>query len=191
MNLSQSFQEAQDLLSSLNQDPKLTHFMQAIVKACADALQQGAKILCCGNGGSACDAAHFCEELVGRFRKSRPALAALALNDAGTLTCIANDFGYDEVYARQVEAYGKEGDIWIGLSTSGQSKNIILAAERAKKQGLKTCVLLGKDGGQLKDSCDYSYIVPGKTADRIQELHMLILHIIVEGIEKTLFPDLY
>ena len=118
-------------------------------------------------------------------------LPALAFSEPGAITCIANDFGYDHVFARHVEAFGQSGDIWIGLTTSGNSENIIQAYEVAKHQGLKTIVFLGKDGGKLKGKADIDILVAGETSDRIQELHMLILHMMVEGIERCLFPELY
>ena len=148
-------------------------------------------MLICGNGGSNCDALHFAEEFTGRFRGNRRALPAISLSDSSHITCVGNDFGFDEIFARGVEAYGREGDLFVGLSTSGNSANVIRAVEEAKKLGMTTCVLLGKDGGTLKGMCDYEFIIPGKTSDRIQEIHMMILHIIIEGVERIMFPENY
>jgi D-sedoheptulose 7-phosphate isomerase len=150
---------------------------------------RGHKVLICGNGGSACDAAHFAEELTGRFRHDRAPLAAIACTDFGHITCTANDYGFDQVFSRWVQALGKPGDTLILLSTSGNSPNILAAAEAAKARGLATIALLGKDGGALAGRCDHQLIVPGDTSDRIQELHMLTLHILVEAVEALMQPE--
>jgi D-sedoheptulose 7-phosphate isomerase len=146
-------------------------------------LAAGGKIMICGNGGSSCDAAHFAEELTGRFRADRAPMAAIACTDAGHITCTANDYGFDSVFSRWVSALGRGGDALVLLSTSGESRNIIEAAAAGRSRGMTTLALLGKDGGQLRGRCDHELIVPGSTSDRIQELHMLVLHILVEGIE--------
>ncbi|MGD1917000.1 MAG: SIS domain-containing protein [Phycisphaerales bacterium] len=158
----------------------------------AASLREGGKVLACGNGGSACDAMHFCEELTGRFRKDRPALAAFSLTDVVHITCGANDYGYDEAFARGGQALGKSGDVLVAMSTSGNSPNVIRAVEEAGKIGMRTIGLLGRDGGALAGVCDLEWIIPGvpidaPTADRIQEVHMLILHALVEGVERRLF----
>jgi D-sedoheptulose 7-phosphate isomerase len=157
----------------------------------ARAFRAGNKALICGNGGSSADALHFAEELTGRFRKERPALPAIACTDPGHITCAANDYGYDRVFSRWVEALGVKGDVLIVLSTSGTSRNIINAVEAAKSKCLSTVALLGKDGGSLKGACDHEWIAPGPFADRIQEIHMLVLHAVIEGIERELYPHLY
>ena len=166
--------------------------LEQAAKLLAESLQAGGKILACGNGGSACDAMHFCEELTGRFRKDRPALAAVSLTDVGHITCVANDYGYDEVFARGVEALGTPGDVLVALSTSGNSPNVIRAVEEANARDMRTIGLLGRDGGALAGVCDLEWIIAGvptyaPTSDRIQEIHMLILHTLVEGVERTLF----
>ncbi|MEO1009444.1 MAG: SIS domain-containing protein [Planctomycetota bacterium] len=158
----------------------------------ASALQAGGKVLACGNGGSACDAMHFCEELTGRFREDRDPLAAISLTDPGHLTCVANDYGYDHVFARGVRALGHAGDVLVALSTSGNSPSVVRAVEAARDAGMATIALLGRDGGALAGAADLEWIVPGvpadaPTADRIQEIHMLILHALIEGIEARLF----
>ncbi len=146
----------------------------------------GGKILAVGNGGSCADAVHFCEELTGRYRKDRPPIAAIACSDAGHITCTANDFGFDQVFARWVEALAGPRDTLVALSTSGNSRNIVLAVEAARAKGASVVLLLGKDGGQLAHAGDETWIVPGQTADRIQELHMLILHCLVGAIEHAM-----
>ena len=164
---------------------------EKISQELALAYKNGKKSLIAGNGGSNCDAMHFAEEFTGRFRKDRRALPSISISDSSHITCVGNDFGFDFVFAKGVEAFGQEGDFFFGISTSGNSKNIIEAVKMAKEKKLKTVVLLGKDGGKLKGVCDYEFIIPGETSDRIQEVHMMILHIIIEGVERTLFPENY
>lgn len=162
-----------------------------IGKKLAEVFISGGKVLICGNGGSATDAMHFAEEFTGRFRSDRKALPAIALADSSHITCVGNDYGFNEVFARGVQAYAKPGDMVIGLSTSGNSENIIRALEQAKEIGCATVALLGKDGGKLAGKCDYEFIIPGQTSDRIQELHMIILHIVIEVVERIMFPQNY
>ncbi len=164
---------------------------EKVAKDLASVFTNGNKVLICGNGGSNCDALHFAEEFTGRFRKERRALPAIAISDSSHITCVGNDYGFDYIFSKGVEAYGKEGDMFIGISTSGNSGNVIKAVEKAKSLGLKTVGLLGKDGGKLKGMCDYEFIIPGETSDRIQEIHMMILHIIIEGVERIMFPENY
>lgn len=187
MSLESALKTARTLIDQLISDSDFYDFFDQLLKASVNSYQNEGKLLCCGNGGSACDAAHFCEELVGRFRENRAALPAMALNEAGVLTCVANDFGYQQVFSRQVEAFAKQPDLLILLSTSGNSQNLLEAAKIAKQKGVKVIALLGKDGGVLKQYLDNCYIFPGETSDRIQELHMLVLHYLVEEIEKNLF----
>lgn len=186
-----SYKNAQDAIGLFNSDQSNIEKSVDLSERIAVAYNNGNKPLICGNGGSICDALHFAEELTGRYRKNRRALPAIAIADPGHLTCVANDFGYDDVFSRGVEAHGKPGDVFIGLSTSGNSENIIRAVAKAKEMGLYTVGLLGKDGGKLKRVCDTEFIIPGETADRIQEVHMMILHVLIEGIERVLFPELY
>ncbi|MBD3376915.1 D-sedoheptulose 7-phosphate isomerase [candidate division KSB1 bacterium] len=153
------------------------------------ALQKEGKILICGNGGSAADAQHFAAELVGRFKRDRSPLAALALTtDTSILTAVGNDFEYDKVYQQQVEALAKKNDILVVLSTSGNSKNIVRAISAAKARGIKTIALLGRDGGQILGLSDYSIVVPAQGSDRIQEGHITIIHIWCDLIENAMFP---
>jgi len=159
---------------------------------CHETLTGGGHLLACGNGGSMCDAMHFAEEWTGRFRGNRRALPAIAFSDPSQLTCIANDFGYDEVFARQVEAHGRAGDLLVLLSTSGNSPNCLRAAAAARDLGVRTVGLLGKGGGKLRTQVDLAIVVPrAETSDRIQEVHIQILHIVIESVERRLFPSDY
>jgi D-sedoheptulose 7-phosphate isomerase len=178
---------AADALDQLRADPASVDACARLAGALVACCRARHKVLICGNGGSSCDAAHFAEELTGRFRKDRPPLAAIACTDAGHITCTANDYGFEEVFARWVTALGRHGDVLILLSTSGDSQNMVRAAAAGAAAGLTTASLLGKGGGRLKGSCAIEVLVPGETSDRIQELHMLILHTMVEAVEKALF----
>lgn len=191
MNLLESYKTELTLLENFIKEEEERKETERVAKELADVFQKGNKVLICGNGGSNCDALHFAEEFTGRFRGDRRALPAIAISDSSHITCVGNDYGFDYIFSRGVEAYGKEGDMFFGISTSGNSPNVIKAVEAAKNIGIKTCVLLGKDGGKLKGMCDYEFIIPGKTSDRIQEIHMMILHIIIEGVERIMFPENY
>jgi D-sedoheptulose 7-phosphate isomerase len=148
--------------------------------------------MACGNGGSMCDAMHFAEEWTGRFRDDRAALSALAFSDPAQLSCIANDFGYEEVFARQVAAHGKGGDLLLAISTGGDSPNILRALEEARANGVHTVGLLGNGGGKALALCDVGVVVPhATTSDRIQELHIKIIHVVIEAVERRLFPSNY
>jgi D-sedoheptulose 7-phosphate isomerase len=147
--------------------------------------QGGGKVLFAGNGGSAADAMHFAEELVVRFHKDRRALAAISLTDPTTLTCAGNDLGYDRVFSRQVEALGRPGDVFVGLSTSGSSRNILLAFDAARAAGMVTVAFIGKDGGRLKGTCDVELHVPSPTTARVQEVHKLAFHALCVWIDEV------
>lgn len=182
-----SVQQAIQAVAFLEQ-PDSIQFIQNASLLIADTYRRGGKILIAGNGGSLCDANHFAEELTGFFRKFRKALPAIALSESGHITCVANDVGFEWVFSRGVEAFGKEGDVFIGLTTSGNSPNIVRAIETAKNNKLKTIAFLGKNGGRLKGSADLELIVQGfETSDRIQEAHMAAIHIMIEMIEEELF----
>ena len=169
--------------------PESLAFIEKAALAVSDCFRKGGKVLIAGNGGSLCDAMHFAEELTGIFRAKRRALPAIALADPAHLTCTANDLGYEGVFARGVEAFGKPGDVFIALTTSGNSKNLLEAVPIAKEMGLKTIAFLGKSGGQLKGMSDLEWRVDGfHYSDRIQEAHMAALHIIIEMVEHELFP---
>lgn len=168
--------------------PQNLQFIEQASLLIADCFSQGHKLILAGNGGSLCDAAHFAEELTGIFRSKRQALPAIALTEQGHLTCVGNDLGFEWVFARGVEAFGQPGDIFIGLTTSGKSPNIVRAFEAAKRQQLKTIAFLGKTGGVLKGVADLEIIIDGfETSDRIQEAHMAAIHIIIERVEEHLF----
>lgn len=154
----------------------------------ANCFETGGKVLIAGNGGSLCDAMHFAEELTGQFRKKRRPLAAIAFSDPAHMSCTANDMGFEEVFSRLVNAYGKPGDVFISLTTSGSSRNLVLAHQEAKRLGLQTISFLGKTGGELLGKSDLEWIVKGfANSDRIQEAHMAAIHIILEALEYLLF----
>ncbi len=182
--------DARVLLRDLANDAALPECFSAITKAIVTAFREGNKVLICGNGGSMCDAMHFAEELTGRFRNDRPPLPAIALCDPSHITCTANDYGFDQIFSRAVQALGRHGDVLIVLSTSGDSPNLLRAVQAAKTEDLTIVALLGKTGGKLADSklCQHQAIFPGATSDRIQELHMLLLHSLVQAIEAQMFP---
>jgi len=165
--------------------------IETIAELITDALERGGKVLICGNGGSGSDASHFAEEFTGRFRKDRRALAAIALMDPAHITCVANDFGYNSIFSRSVEALGRKGDVLIALSTSGNSVNVKEAILKATEIELITIALLGRDGGLTKGLSDHEILIRGQSSDRIQEVHMFILHILTELVERRLFPELY
>jgi D-sedoheptulose 7-phosphate isomerase len=182
-SIAQSMAEAARVLEALRGDERLLGRIREGAGLLTSCIGAGGKILICGNGGSACDAAHFAEELTGRFRDDRRPLAALACTDVGHITCTANDYGFEHVYSRWVAALGRPGDVLVVLSTSGNSRNVVRAVEAATAAGMPTLALLGKGGGELGGMCDLSLVFPGSTSDRIQELHMLVLHAWVEAIE--------
>jgi D-sedoheptulose 7-phosphate isomerase len=188
---SHAIHSAQSALNAFAQDDASVARIEIVSQLLAECFESGGKALICGNGGSSADAMHFAEELTGRFRKERPALPALACTDPGHITCAANDYGFDNVFSRWIEAHGRRGDVVLVLSTSGNSLNILRAVGAAQDQGCKTIALLGKGGGKLAGQCDFEWIVEGDQSDRIQEIHMIILHALIEGIERTLYPDLY
>ena len=181
-----SFSSALDELSSvLTSCAALEPAVSAAGQAILDCLVRGRTILTCGNGGSAADALHLSEELVGRYKGDRRALSAICLNaDVTALTCIGNDYGYDYIFSRQVEALGRPGDVLVGFTTSGNSPNVLGAFRRAKEIGIVTIVLGGKDGGKAKGVCAHEIIVPSSTTARIQEVHTLVLHQWLEVIEN-------
>ncbi len=187
-----SFEESAATLRAFLDDPQCLDGVRRFVQLSVAALRAGKKLMACGNGGSMCDAMHFAEEWTGRFRRDRAALPALAFSDPSQLTCIANDFGFEQVFARSVEAYGNEGDVLVVLSTSGNSPNVLNAVEVAKRKRIASVGLLGKGGGELGTKVDVPIVVPrAQTSDRIQEVHIKILHIAIEAAERELFPANY
>ena len=170
--------------------PECISFLEQVSTFLIHTFQEGKKVLCAGNGGSLCDAMHFAEELTGYYRKKRPALPAIAMADPGHISCVANDSDYSKVYSRYIEALGQRGDIFIALSTSGNSKNLIEALHSAKMRGLKTVAFLGKNGGLMKGIADAEWIVPDvTTSDHVQEAHMAALHLLILMVENVLFPQ--
>ncbi|HYO11450.1 MAG TPA: SIS domain-containing protein [Tepidisphaeraceae bacterium] len=160
--------------------------LQRLGQAMADAWQSKGKVLVAGNGGSASDAMHLAEELVARFEKDRRALPAMALCDPTVITCAGNDFGFETIFSRQVEAFGNAGDVLVVFSTSGNSPNIVRAVEAAKRQGLVTAAFLGRDGGQLRAACDIELIVPAQKSHRIQEGHKVLYHTLCEWVDERM-----
>ncbi|MBS1903586.1 MAG: D-sedoheptulose 7-phosphate isomerase [Bacteroidetes bacterium] len=182
---------AEENLILLQKDSHTLAQIDAFVDLLETTFRNGNKVYSAGNGGSHCDAMHFAEEWTGRYRKDRKPLPALALSDPSHLSCVSNDYGFEHVFERMVDAFGVKGDVFVGITTSGNSPNILLAAETAKKKGMKVVGLLGKDGGKMKPLCDIPIVVPGATTDRIQELHIKVIHIAIECTERRLFPELY
>ena len=182
----QSFQTKQ----AIYENEALLDTVVAVAKACVEVYRNEKKTILAGNGGSAADAQHIAAELVGRYGFDRPSIPSLALTtDTSNLTAIGNDYGYDQVFSRQLEGMGQEGDLFFGISTSGNSKNVLNAFEMAKKKGITTVALVGRDGGAMAKSADFAIVVPSSSTPRIQESHILIGHIICDIIEKELFGE--
>lgn len=186
-----SLAASRDTLSAFIEDPANLQVMDDMAEALADCFRRGNKVLSCGNGGSACDAIHFAEELTGRFKGDRKALPVIALLEGANITCIANDYGFESIFSRGVEAYGKPGDILLAISTSGNSANVVKAVEAARVQGMTVHLFLGKDGGKLLGRGDAQIHVKSFDTERIQEVHMVALHILIEALERRLFPENY
>lgn len=180
--------EAQDVLNRFVQNSENITTIAETAEMMKAVFERQGRIFTCGNGGSLCDAVHFAEECTGKFRDDRRPLPVIALSDAGHITCTANDFGFAEVFARPLSALGHPGDLLVALSTSGNSENVVRAAETATSRGMQVFGLLGRDGGKLKHHCDIYLIAPGDTADRIQEIHIKVLHILIEHVEWLMFP---
>lgn len=186
--LEASIQQVEQMLGRLRHDQALAMPLDALVGRCVAALQAGGKVLFAGNGGSAADAQHWAAELVGRFAFDRPGLAAVALTtDTSALTAIANDYGYDHTFARQVEALGRSGDVFVGISTSGNSANVVRALEAAHRQGLTTAGFTGSSPGKMARLCDHLICVPAHATPVIQQGHALLGHVLCEGIERAMF----
>ena len=180
------FEHAKEILDLFSTEQNMQKISDAIEMLTAS-LSQGGKVISCGNGGSMCDAMHFAEELSGRFRNDRKGLAALSISDPSHISCVANDYGYEYVFSRYVEAVGKKGDVLLGISTSGNSENVIKAVNTAKEKDIKTIVLTGKTGGQLADLADLEIRAPqSEYADRAQEIHIKVIHALIDGIERSL-----
>lgn len=179
--------EAQALLNLVATDEKFLSSADEAGRAMVGCLRKGGKIMSCGNGGSMCDAMHFAEELTGRYREDRGPIAAMALSDVSHMSCVANDYGFDHVFERGVQAFGKSGDVLLAISTSGNSSNILHAARAAREQGLVVVALTGKNGGQLAELANIEVRVPWMGyADRIQEIHIKVIHAWMDFIEQHL-----
>ena len=184
-------QELHSVAESFHALAALAPTIAEIAERCAASLKAGGKVMFCGNGGSAADSQHLAAEFVGRYKLERPALNSVALTvDTSILTAVGNDYGYDEVFRRQVEGIGKAGDILIGLSTSGNSRNVLLAFEKASSMGITTVALTGASGGKMKEAADIALPVPAGITNHIQEMHITCGHLICELTEKMLFPTL-
>ena len=180
------FEQAKEILDLFSTEQNMQKISDAI-EILSTSLSQGGKVISCGNGGSMCDAMHFAEELSGRFRNDRRGLAALSISDPSHISCVANDYGYEYIFSRYIEAVGKKGDVLLGISTSGNSENVIKAVKTAKEKGIKTIVLTGKTGGQLADLADLEIRAPqSEYADRAQEIHIKVIHALIDGIERSL-----
>lgn len=177
---------AADVLNQFIADPENLAKIETAAQWMAESVKKGNKIISCGNGGSSCDAMHFAEELTGKYREDRKAIAAISISDPGYLTCVSNDYGYDFAFSRFLEALGSKGDVLLAISTSGNSGNVIRAANTARMKGIKVIALTGKNGGKLGENCDLEIRVPHfGYADRIQEVHIKIIHALILLIEKA------
>ncbi len=178
------FNEAQAVLTRFMEDSSNWDKIVAAGNLMADAISQGCKVLSCGNGGSMSDAMHFAEELTGRFRENRPGMAAVAISDPTHITCVGNDYGFDYIFSRYVEAVGQSGDVLLAISTSGNSPNVLNAAKAAREKGIKVVALTGKSGGELAQVADIELRAPHMGySDRIQEIHIKIIHVLIQYIE--------
>lgn len=182
-----SLNEALNELTGFLADPGTVPAMERCVEILAESLGTGGKVMSCGNGGSLCDATHFAEELTGRFRGNRRSLPAMSINDPAYFTCVGNDFSFEVIFQRWVEAFGKPGDVLLAISTSGASKNVLLAVEAAKKIGMKVIALTSVKGQRLADASDAAILAPDAPhSDRIQEIHIKVIHIMIEALEKKM-----
>ncbi len=180
-------EEAARVLNDFLSNEENINAIQRAAELLATSFKQGGKVLSCGNGGSHCDSMHFAEELTGRYRENRPGYPGIAISDPSHISCVSNDFGYDFVFSRYVEAVGSKGDVLLGISTSGNSGNILKAIDAAKAKGMTTIALTGKDGGKMAGIADIEIRVPHfGYADRIQEVHIKIIHILIQLIEKEM-----
>lgn len=186
-----SMTEAQTTLEKFLKDPSQISRCEKFSEMVVNTIKSGGNLFSCGNGGSHCDAMHFAEEFTGRYRKNRRPIGALALGDPSHTTCVSNDYGFEHIFSRQLAGLGRAGDLLLGLSTSGNSQNIINAFAEAKSIGIKTVALLGKGGGRLKEIADLAIVIPAETSDRIQEMHIKLLHTVIETAEREIFPENY
>lgn len=191
-NVLAALNDARDALDALISNEKTIEAVVAAAGLMADAVEGDSKVMSCGNGGSLCDAMHFAEEMTGRYRSNRRPYAALAISDASHMACVGNDYGYEEVFSRYVEAHGRKGDVLLAITTSGTSRNIVKAAEVARRKGVKVVALTGRDETPITELADVSIVTPaGRWADRVQELHIKCIHILIELIERRLDKQNY
>ena len=184
--------EALGALQALTVNDSALQRIAAAGNLLADTFSAGGRAYSCGNGGSMCDAMHFAEELTGRFRDDRRGYAALAISDSSHLSCVGNDYGYDQVFSRFIEAHGRAGDVLLAISTSGTSRNVLAAVGAAHSLGIRVIGLTGKPGTALAEAADIAIITPaGRYADRVQELHIKVIHILIELVERRLAPGNY
>ena len=184
--------ESADALEALRNDDATLGTIARAAALVVDAFNRGKRVFSCGNGGSMCDAMHFAEELSGRFRGDRKGLPATAISDPGHISCVANDFGYEQVFARYLESHAGAGDVLVAISTSGTSRNVLAAAKAARTIGMHVVALTGRRDSPLVAGADCAIVTPGgRYADRVQELHIKVIHILIELIERELFPDNY
>lgn len=179
------FLEAAEILQKFNNNEDNFKKIEAAGKLLVDSIKSGGKVLSCGNGGSMCDAMHFAEELTGRYRENRLAIGAISMSDASHISCVSNDYGYEYIFSRYLEGVGRNGDVLLAISTSGNSKNVINAILTAKEKGIKVIGLTGKDGGEMANLCDVEIRAPhSKYADRAQEIHIKVIHTLIDYIER-------
>lgn len=187
-----ALQQAHAALEALLADEAMLANIERAGALLAATFVAGGKVYSCGNGGSMCDAMHFAEELTGRYRDDRPGYAATAIADASHLSCVGNDYGYEQVFARYVQAHGRSGDVLLAITTSGTSKNVVAAAKQARELGVKVIALTGKPDTPITELADIAIVTPGgKYADRVQELHIKVIHILIELVERKLAPGNY
>ena len=185
-----NFLEAKSVLESFLSEDENIQKIEAAGNLLCQAFEKGSKVISCGNGGSMCDAMHFAEELTGRFRENRKPLAAVSISDPSHLSCVANDYGYDEVFSRYIQALGNAGDVLLAISTSGNSKNVLKGIEAARENGMKVIGLTGKDGGAIGPLCDIEIRAPQSDyADRAQEIHIKVIHSLIHYVEERVKSD--
>jgi D-sedoheptulose 7-phosphate isomerase len=182
--------DASQALDALRRNSQVLDRIEEVARALVRTFNAGGKVIAAGNGGSMCDAMHLAEELAGRFRDDRRALPAIAISDPGLLSCVANDYGYERVFARFLEAHGRPGDLFVGISTSGTSPNVLAAASTARAIGMRTVALVGRPGSPLESGTDLAIVTPaGRYSDRIQELHIKVIHVLIELVEREMFAE--
>ncbi|MFA9212678.1 MAG: D-sedoheptulose 7-phosphate isomerase [Candidatus Methylacidiphilales bacterium] len=184
-SIKKHFEEAHQILTQFLNNEKNFEAIEKAGQLMVDSIKAEGKILSCGNGGSMCDAMHFAEELTGKYRNDRPAIGAISMSDVSHMACVGNDYGYDYVFSRYLEAVGRKGDVLLAISSSGNSVNVIKAMEVAKKKGIKIVGLTGKDGGKMASLCDVEIRAPhSQYADRAQEIHIKVIHSLIDFIER-------